>query len=291
MTSFLSGDMATPMDTTEAASNETERPRYVINYNDKKGHGAFGIVYGATSASGQKVACKVIDYQKHEYPEAAEAEAQKWLQIAAPHPNIVDIYAVYKQSGNIIIAMEDCVHGNLAEYLMFSKPNLPLVNRVVLMAQIADGLKHLHSLNIIHRDIKPQNIVIQQLPEQPEPVAKITDFGLIKFLEEMQSTAHTDVGTHAYKAPEFWRRGADGKLHYRKSIDIYAAGLTFLAILQTDGTARFRPHIEQQDSLTASEVSLDIGYTMSVRMKHNQPIPNIVQVGGEGSCALTSPSV
>ena len=147
------------------------------------------------------------------------------------------------------------------------------------MAQIANGIACLHENGIIHRDIKPENILLKHSDDDPWVQVKLSDFGLSKFLED-QSTMSSDVGTNAFKAPEFWQRDKEGRLHYKKAVDIFATGLTFLAMLQNDSQQKFAPGIEIATSLDPSEQEQPIGYTMHVRKKNDQTIPNII--AGEG---------
>ena len=98
------------------------------------------------------------------------------------------------------------------------------------MHGIASGICYLNKNSIIHRDIKSGNILIaSKFPMVP----KLTDFDLSKFLDPDDETSvmSSNVGTNAFKAPEFFNR-VDGKLRYHRNVDIYAAGLIFLAMIQ-----------------------------------------------------------
>ena len=79
----------------------------------------------------------------------------------------------------------------------------------------------------------------------------------------MSSTMNSDVRTHAFKALEFWQKDKDGKLNYKKSVDIFASSLTFWAMLQLDARQDLKPCNECL-SMEPSEKANDIGYTMSV---------------------------
>ena len=101
-----------------------------------------------------------------------------------------------------------------------------------LMRQIAKGIAFLHQNNIVHRDIKPGNILLKSC--NGYAVVKLGDFGLSKFLDpdDMTSAMSSNVGTLTFKAPEFWDRQPDERVRYHRNIDVYAAGLTFTAMLQ-----------------------------------------------------------
>ncbi len=105
------------------------------------------------------------------------------------------------------------------------------------MIQIARGVDYLHCNDIIYRDIKPSNILVTTGNTTGQILIKLTDFGLSKFLdpEDETSAMSSDVGTFVFKAPEYWKTDINGKLKYKRSVDIFATGLTFLAMLNAKG--------------------------------------------------------
>ena len=90
----------------------------------------------------------------------------------------------------------------------------------------------------------------------------------------------SNVGTLAFKAPEFFQRTSPGKIEYHRNVDIYAAGLTFLAMLQGEkGKRLLIPHIETP--MDDSEYHTDsIGRLIAERIKYKVPELNIVQIKG-----------
>ena len=111
------------------------------------------------------------------------------------------------------------------------------------MVQIAKGIAHLHENNIVHRDIKPGNILITASPIHGQFMVKLTDFGLSKFLDPNDETSamSSDVGTLMFKSPEYFEACRQGKLNYHRNVDIYAAGLTFLCMLEAKEGEPLRP--------------------------------------------------
>ena len=111
----------------------------------------------------------------------------------------------------------------------------------------------------------------------------LADFDFSKCLdpEVVTSLMSSNVGTLAFKAPEFFQRTSPGKIEYHRNVDIYAAGLTFLAILQAEkGKKMLIPHIETpQDD---SEVHTDsIGRLIAERIKYKVPELSVVKTGGD----------
>ena len=90
----------------------------------------------------------------------------------------------------------------------------------------------LHHRNIVHRDIKPGNILVKG--NDGYAVVKLGDFGLSRFLDpdDMTSAMRSNVGTQRFKAPEFWDRKPNDRVKYHRNVDVYAAGLTFTAMVQ-----------------------------------------------------------
>ena len=256
---------------------EEEMRGYSIDYINMIGTGSYGFVYKATNRAGVTVAAKIVSYREHSQKDIEDAE--KCLRLPNEHPNIIDIYDVLEDENNKYIFMEYCTLGNLRNF--FKRRDLSTKEKVELMAQTADGIQHLHDNGIIHRDLKPENILVQQKGDG-SPVVKLSDFGVSKFLETgTQSTMSSDVGSSAYKAPEFWKRDREGRLQYKRSVDVFAAGMTFLAMLQTDKEKKLTPGIEIVGSLDRSEQEQPIGYTMYVRVKNNQNVPNFISDEGD----------
>ena len=224
------------------------------------------------------VAAKVISLKDH--PRTAIEEARTSLKLPNEHTNIIDIYDVVIENDQIYIFMEYCEFGNLRDF--FQKRELKIEQKVEIMSQIAQGIEHLHAKKIIHRDLNPQNILLQKKSDGT-PEVKISDFGFSKFLEPgQQSTMSSDKGTLAFKAPEFWNRDKHGRLQYKKSVDVFADGLTFLAMLQTDMPKKFMVNVEVEGAFDASELDQPIGQTMYTRKKIGVTIPDIIrEEGGE----------
>ena len=137
------------------------------------------------------------------------------------HPNIVEMYDVGEDDGQYYIVME-YVDGKTLKQVLKSRGHLSITEVVDIMLQLTDGLAHAHDAYIIHRDIKPQNIMIL-----PNGMIKITDFGVATALNSTQLTQTNSVmGTVHYLPPE----QAQGKGSTIRS-DIYSMGIMMYELL------------------------------------------------------------
>ncbi|MBR4178721.1 MAG: Stk1 family PASTA domain-containing Ser/Thr kinase [Bacilli bacterium] len=137
------------------------------------------------------------------------------------HPNIVEMYDVGEDDGQYYIVME-YVDGKTLKQVLKSRGHLSITEVVDIMLQLTDGLAHAHDAYIIHRDIKPQNIMILS-----NGMIKITDFGVATALNSTQLTQTNSVmGTVHYLPPE----QAQGKGSTIRS-DIYSMGIMMYELL------------------------------------------------------------
>lgn len=137
------------------------------------------------------------------------------------HPNIVEVYDVGEEDGQYYIVME-YIEGKTLKQLLKKRETLTLPEVIDIMLQLTDGLAHAHESYIIHRDIKPQNIMILD-----NGLVKITDFGIAMALNATQLTQTNSVmGSVHYLPPE----QANGKSATVKS-DIYSLGILMYELI------------------------------------------------------------
>ena len=137
------------------------------------------------------------------------------------HPNIVEVYDVGEEDGQYYIVME-YIEGKTLKQLLKKRETLTLTEVIDIMLQLTDGLAHAHESYIIHRDIKPQNIMILD-----NGLVKITDFGIATALNATQLTQTNSVmGSVHYLPPE----QANGKSATVKS-DIYSLGILMYELI------------------------------------------------------------
>ncbi|MDD4548023.1 MAG: Stk1 family PASTA domain-containing Ser/Thr kinase [Bacilli bacterium] len=137
------------------------------------------------------------------------------------HPNIVEVYDVGEDNGQYYIVME-YIEGKHLKQLIKKRGQLTISEVIDIMLQISEGMAHAHDSYIIHRDIKPQNIMILE-----NGLVKITDFGIAMALNSTQLTQTNSVmGSVHYLPPE----QANGKGSTIKS-DIYSMGILMYELL------------------------------------------------------------
>jgi TOMM system kinase/cyclase fusion protein len=165
---------------------------------DRLGGGGMGVVYKARDRRlGRTVALKFLSPGLVESPTAKQrfvAEAQ--AASALDHPNIGTIHAIEETpEGDLFIAMAFYEGETVAQRI--ARGPLPAHEAVELAAQAADGLARAHERDIVHRDVKPANLVVTR-----ERVVKVLDFGLAKVGDIRLTDAGTTLGTPAYMSPE-----------------------------------------------------------------------------------------
>ncbi|HCF89768.1 MAG TPA: Stk1 family PASTA domain-containing Ser/Thr kinase [Firmicutes bacterium] len=187
------------------------------------GEGGMALVYKAEcSLLNREVAVKVLRPQyasDAEFVERFRREAQAAASLS--HPNVVNIYDVGQQDDIHYIVMEYVRGENLKDIIRRNAP-LPIHQALNISRQIAEALYHAHQNNIVHRDIKPQNILLTR-----DGRVKVTDFGIAKAISS-SSVTQTGVvmGSVQYFSPEQARGIPAGHVS-----DIYALGCVMYELL------------------------------------------------------------
>lgn len=168
------------------------------------GKGAMGVVYRANDPMlNRTVAIKTINMEEAEAENegVAEYEARFYTEAKAAgglnHPNIVIVYDIGKSGKLVYMAMEYIEGRELRELLADGKP-LPVVQAVDIAAQVAEGLAYAHQHQVVHRDVKPANILITS-----EGRAKLADFGIARMRSaETRTQTGIILGSPKYISPE-----------------------------------------------------------------------------------------
>ena len=212
----------------------------------KTGVGGMATVYVAKDiVLNRNVAVKVLKDEfttDEEFIKRFNSEAQSAASLT--HPNIVSIYDVGNEDGIYYIVME-LIRGKTLKQIITEEGALPWKWSVNIAMQIASALETAHKNNIVHRDIKPHNIIITE-----DGVAKVTDFGIAKAVSNSTITAFgTTIGSVHYFSPE----QAKGGYTDAKS-DIYSLGVVMYEML-------------------TGKVPFDADTSVSVALKHMQETP------------------
>lgn len=204
------------------------------------GRGGMGTVYlGKQVSLDREVAVKVLAAELADDPlflERLEREARTMARLR--HPNIVAVHDFQKLGeGGAAIVMEFIEGGSLRDLLCRHPNGLPVDEALRIIRQIAAGLEAAHASGVIHRDMKPENVLMGR-----DGMARVTDFGLAVPLHESSARltlTGTTVGTVEYMAPEQLR---GGELDAR--LDIFALGVTAYELLtgQTPRGSFDAPH-------------------------------------------------
>jgi Tol biopolymer transport system component/serine/threonine protein kinase len=200
-------------------SGQTLGPYQII---ELIGKGGMASVYRARQPSiGREVAIKVLSGELHADTFLARFEREVQVIARLQHPHILPVYDYGHHRGSPYIVMAYMPGGTLADRVREWGP-LPLDEVVRIVEGVADALDFAHAKGIIHRDVKPSNIL---LDESDNPY--LCDFGLVKMTEAtVQTTGSGIVGTPAYMAPEQSEPGPP-----TPAMDIYALGVTAFEII------------------------------------------------------------
>ncbi len=202
----------------------TQRMIGPFEVGDRIGVGGMGIVYRATyTKNGAPVALKILspefsDTESLQRRFEREVSILKKLQ----HPHIVRYYGGGKFGTQRFYAME-LVTGGSVEDLLKIKKKLPWEEALNIALQVAKALEHAHEAGVIHRDLKPGNLLLTK-----DGTMKLTDFGIARDTTATALTAAgKTVGTYAYMAPEQIR----GKPPVDKKTDLYALGCVLFEMI------------------------------------------------------------
>lgn len=213
---------------------------YQIFAHEVLGSGQFGVVYGGKHRkTGRDVAVKVID--KLRFPTKQESQLRNEVAIlqSLRHLGIVNLECMFETPEKVFVVMEK-LHGDMLEMILSSeKGRLPERLTKFLITQILAALRHLHFKNIVHCDLKPENVLLSSA--EPFPQVKLCDFGFARIIGE-KSFRRSVVGTPAYLAPEVLLNQG-----YNRSLDMWSVGVIMYVSLS--GTFPFNEDEDINDQI------------------------------------------
>jgi len=219
---------------------------------DALGEGSYGrVTKGMHKSTRQLRAIKAIDVKK--IPDMRRFHNEVAIQKMLDHPNIVKLYEVFKDAQRYYLVMELCTGGELFDRIVEEADKhegqaLTEASSAKIMLQIMGAIHYMHQKNFAHRDVKPENFLLQN--RDREAPIKVIDFGLAKQFEPGRSDMKTKAGTPYYVAPEIlltspskgpkapghWQQGepegakpaGDG---YNEKCDVWSCGVLAYIIL------------------------------------------------------------
>ncbi|CAD8164525.1 unnamed protein product [Paramecium pentaurelia] len=189
------------------------------------------------------------------------------------HQNIIKLEEIVTDNEFVSITLENCQGGDLLK-LLNKKTNK--INESLIMINLLSGLKHLHELNIVHRDIKLQNILF--LDNQNGNTLKIADFGLSCFKQQIPYY-NPRCGTPGYTAPEVFAQ----QCIYDEKVDIYSAGIILYNMLTRKNPFGNSKNVQDiikrnisgqydESHLTNVKINNPLGYDLLIKMLQKDPL-------------------
>ncbi|EPY49260.1 CMGC/RCK/MAK protein kinase Mde3 [Schizosaccharomyces cryophilus OY26] len=279
--------------------------RYYVK--QKLGDGSFGTVYLAKSKGkqghGQIVAVKKLKTSNKPKPkhELLKLRESLVLRQISKHPGLIDLLETFMDPNRNIYLVMECMEANLYQILK-RRQGKPFTKYTAchILNQIIRGIEHIHTHGFMHRDVKPENILVKKLTDRPvfsRYSVKIADFGLAR--SSTSSDPLTEyVSTRWYRAPELLLRAKD----YGKAVDMYAFGCISFEVFtlkplfpgrnETDQLDRIceilgNPLLDDKDKLhywpSARDLAAKLGFSFSVTKPY--PIRKLLPVSCEDKYA------
>jgi predicted Ser/Thr protein kinase len=201
---------------TSPASTHVVGGRYELYLDEVLGSGGLAVVYGGRDLRARRpVAIKALREEFQADPDSRRRFRQEARMMAfTSHPGLVTIYDLIEQPAGSWIVMELVPGRNLKQIVEQGGP-LSLAEAVRILDKVADALDHMHQRQIIHLDLKPQNIILAE-----DATPRLIDFGLAQSVGPRQETIGGNAfGTAAYLSPEQGRGGA-----VDQRTDVYSLG-------------------------------------------------------------------
>jgi serine/threonine protein kinase/Tol biopolymer transport system component len=274
-------------------SSLTEGPGTVIGrYKllEKIGEGGMAVVYMAEQETPirRKVALKIIKLGMDTKSVIARFEAERQALAMMDHPNIAKVFdAGATETGRPYFVMELVTGVSITEYC--DKNNLSTKERLALFIQVCNAVQHAHQKGIIHRDIKPTNVMVTL--HDGKPVPKVIDFGIAKAINQKltEKTLFTRyahiIGTPVYMSPE---QAELNELDIDTRSDIYSLGVLLYELLtgttpfsekelRKAGYIEMQRVIREQEPPKPSTKLSTLGDTLTDIAKHRSATPDILR--------------
>lgn len=227
-------------------------------FNSIRSKGATGAVFqGVNKHNGEPVAVKTFNQLSHMRPYEVQMREFEVLR-KVKQDNIVKLLAIEddQEGRGKVIVMELCTGGSLFNILDDPENTfgLPQVEFLLVLEHLTAGMKHLRDNNLVHRDLKPGNIM-KYISEEGLTIYKLTDFGAARELEENQQFVSL-YGTEEYLHPDMYERAVLRKSVNRSftaNVDLWSIGVTLYHV--ATGNLPFRPYGGRKNKETMHHIT------------------------------------
>lgn len=226
----------------------------------KLGQGSFGVVFELKNReTDQKFAMKIINKEKAGCKYAITFENEVLIMKSVTHQNLIRLEEVFESKKKLYLITELCEVGELAKWIKKQGP-IPENDSKQIMRQIVDAISYLHKHDIVHRDLKLENILIKEFDPNTEIFfIKVTDFGL----SSQRETAGTEsmfedyCGTPLYMAPEII-----DNYPYSQLCDVWALGIIMFFLLTSHSPFSAETESRLKDQIRKAEINTQsLSYT------------------------------
>lgn len=205
----------------------------IAGYRIKRriGIGGYGAVYLAVSeVAARQVAIKVM-LARVAVDELARTRFSREIELLTGlrHENVVEVYNSGSAGSAFYFVMEHCPGGSVADYMEAQGGKLTPAVALPIMQQALQGLAFVHQKSVVHRDLKPHNILLAGTPASP--CAKIADLGLAKNFERAGLSGHTMTGAYAGTPFYMPKEQLTGYKYVKPVSDVWSLGATFYNML------------------------------------------------------------
>lgn len=196
------------------------------------GKGNFSEVHiGVHRETGDRVAVKIVDtlkteqFSKKSRSVTLNIDSEMQVLRSLDHPNIIKFYGMYRSPSNVHLIIEYADGGDLLNRIL-EKGCYDEKDGRTVFGQICAGVAYLHSRDICHRDLKPDNVLLTA-----DGTAKISDFGLARHASQSENNFRTYCGTPHYFAPEMFKLQKQQVDGYGKAVDVWSLGVILYIIV------------------------------------------------------------
>lgn len=198
-------------------------PQYFVE--QAIGRGSQATVYAAKDDQGETVALKALRKADYEGDASDILFREVRVQSNLLHPNVLKVFGMFDDVDHIYVVMEYAPRGDLMNEIYRSSSGLDETRAATYTRQLASALRCCHSQGAVHRDVKPENVVLGA-----DGAAKLADFGWCLSPDTGARSRVRKCGTPEFRAPEM-----NGRSLYGKEVDMWALGLVILEMLYRRG--------------------------------------------------------